>query len=225
MSELILATEGPCAGHLCDNCKICQRGRCCRKDDPDYTLPKLGEWDGPIYGELGILNDDGQRVECHCCGEWFRGLAAHIVHRHNLLADEYKAIFGLNKGQGLTSAATHEKISINAKTGSGIGRLKAMNDQIRPTPEQLSSMMKGKKGRLQGNRSHTIAAKRLYKSGYRLAWTKLSDDDVREIRRRAPKGHKEKLVVATEFGISVHMIYEIMSGQRWKVLEAIQGAD
>jgi hypothetical protein len=33
----------------------------------DTELPALGEWDGPLYGELGVLNTDGTRVECHLC--------------------------------------------------------------------------------------------------------------------------------------------------------------
>lgn len=109
MSKLAIPTEGPCAGHPCDNCKTCQRGRCCRRDNPKYKLPQLGEWDGPIYGELGVLHhDDGERVECHCCGEWFIHLGLHIWHAHDVTLEEYKAIFGLPSQRGLYSPAKRQ---------------------------------------------------------------------------------------------------------------------
>jgi hypothetical protein len=92
---------GPCAGHPCDNCKICQKGRCCRTDNPNYRLPELGEWDRPIYGELGVLHDDGEQVECHCCGAWFDALGMHVWKAHNLRPAEYRAIFGLGRTTGL----------------------------------------------------------------------------------------------------------------------------
>ena len=92
---------GPCVGHRCDACRTCERGRCCRRDDPEYRLPKLGDWDGPIYGHLGVLADDGVRAECHACGRFFDHLGAHVVQAHALTAAEYKAIFGLNNSTGL----------------------------------------------------------------------------------------------------------------------------
>jgi hypothetical protein len=35
---------------------------------PFDQLPKLGDWDGPIHGQLGVLATDGDKVECHVCG-------------------------------------------------------------------------------------------------------------------------------------------------------------
>lgn len=87
-------TEGPCAGHLCDRCAICRSGRCSRRDRPDCRLRELGDWGGPIYGELGALAVDGERVECHCCGRRYRSLAHHVWSTHGISADEYRAIFG-----------------------------------------------------------------------------------------------------------------------------------
>jgi hypothetical protein len=44
-----------------------------------HPLPGLGEWDGPIYGELGVLNvDEDGRPGCHACGRRFRFLGRHI---------------------------------------------------------------------------------------------------------------------------------------------------
>lgn len=106
MSTLEVATSGCCKGHPCDNCKTCQSGRCCRRDNPSYQLPKLGEWSGPIYGKLGVLEDDGTKVECHCCGEWFKAVGHHAWHAHNLTSMEYKSIFGLRHKGGIMSVST-----------------------------------------------------------------------------------------------------------------------
>lgn len=90
-----------CVGHPCDACKTCRSGRCCRRDQPGYRLPGLGEWDGPIHGRLGVLADDGENAQCHCCGEYFALLSLHVVRSHDLTPAEYKAIFGLEAGKGL----------------------------------------------------------------------------------------------------------------------------
>jgi hypothetical protein len=40
-----------------------------RRRIPLDQLPELGQWDGPIYGELGVLavDLDDSRVQCHAC--------------------------------------------------------------------------------------------------------------------------------------------------------------
>ena len=76
-------------------------------------LPGLGEWDGPIHGELGRLHDDGQRVACHACGRYFHHLAHHI-RAHNLTPDEYRAAFGLNRSTGLVGPQLAGKFRVLA---------------------------------------------------------------------------------------------------------------
>lgn len=106
--------EGPCVGHRCDNCRICLKGHCCRKDDPDYKLPALGDWDGPIHGELGVLENVGGKVVCHACGEDHGFLAPHIWHRHDLTVAEYRAIFGLARTCALAGDRFREAASASA---------------------------------------------------------------------------------------------------------------
>lgn len=140
MTTLTIPTEGPCRGHPCDNCKTCQSGRCCRKDNPDYKLPGLGEWDGPVYGELGVLNDDGEKVECHCCGEWYQQLTKHVEAAHDLTTREYKSIFGLRLKSGLVSTAVHQRRSqsalYNVEHNPNMHLL--TGEMINQTPEQIS---------------------------------------------------------------------------------------
>ena len=102
----------PCSDHPCDGCRTCRNGRCCRRDNPNYRLPELGEWDGPIYGDLGVLNDDGVMQECHCCGEWFVALGIHAYGMHNLTAREYRAIFGLRAKRKLAGGELRRRQSM-----------------------------------------------------------------------------------------------------------------
>src|SRR5436190_24328321 len=71
------------------------------------SLPACGDWEGPIYGELGVLAEtpDGDQVRCHACGGWYRSLATHAVRAHGLTAAEYRAIFGLRARTALAGAA------------------------------------------------------------------------------------------------------------------------
>ena len=48
-----------------------------------------------MHGQLGVLRDDGERVQCHACGEWFLHLGSHTFHGHGLTADAYRQRFGL----------------------------------------------------------------------------------------------------------------------------------
>ncbi len=52
-------------------------------------------WLGDVHGELGVLRDDGERAQCHACGDWFLHLGSHTWHAHGLTADEYRRVFGL----------------------------------------------------------------------------------------------------------------------------------
>ena len=36
----------------------------------------------PIHGDLGVLRDDGEEVQCHVCAEWFMHLPAHTYQPH-----------------------------------------------------------------------------------------------------------------------------------------------
>lgn len=139
---LAVATDGPCAGHPCDGCAICRSGTCCRRDHPDYRLPDEGDWDGPHYGDIGVFLQDGEQVQCHCCGEWKRMLVQHIRLKHNLTTAEYRAIFGLKVTQRLVADRTKEKLRDLL-----LGRI--ANGYVPPqgfhlTPEQLSQVHTGR---------------------------------------------------------------------------------
>jgi hypothetical protein len=141
---LPVAVSGCCTGHGCDECSTCLRGRCCRRDNPDYRLPTLGDWDGPLFGDLGRLNDDGDRVECHACGGWYRLLATHLPV-HDLTAREYKRIFGLPLSQGLVGRTLSEKLAhavawFSDPDDPRTRRFFEARAQSMPTTEQISAV-------------------------------------------------------------------------------------
>jgi hypothetical protein len=63
----------------------------------DAALSALGDRDGPIFGELVVLAEEGCRVQCHICGRWKKQLANHALYAHRVSPAEYRAIFGLNR--------------------------------------------------------------------------------------------------------------------------------
>jgi len=62
-------------------------------------------WDEPIYGEPGVLRTDGDRVECHICGGWYKLLGGHVFQAHGVYADTYRLLFGLRMRTGLAGEA------------------------------------------------------------------------------------------------------------------------
>lgn len=68
---------------------------------PQHQRPKVGDWDGPIFGELGVLEVEEDGIRCHICGRWFRYLSSHILGKHGVHPDEYRAYFGLRASKSL----------------------------------------------------------------------------------------------------------------------------
>lgn len=154
---LTIAAEGPCIGHECDNCSTCRRGRCCRRDNPNYKLPELGSWSGTIYGQLGTFTEDMNGVQCHCCGEFFQSLGTHAWQKHNLTAKEYRAVFGLRARRSLITAGLHLRLQASA-----VERREILLNNIKPggglTPEQISALRTGAHRRLEVSQDKTYQA-------------------------------------------------------------------
>jgi predicted transcriptional regulator len=159
-----IAAGGPCAGHPCDDCWHCQRGTCCRRDLPDYQLPELGDWEGVVHGELGVLLEEGDWVQCHACGKYYKALISHIFAKRGLLAAEYKSLFGLNQTPGLTSSETSSKIGDHAQALVAAGKIGPgtlwSGSVISFTPEQRSAHLRGRKPSLQAAKNNWAAARR-----------------------------------------------------------------
>jgi hypothetical protein len=89
-----------------------------------------------IYGDVGIIAYDPieDKLQCHLCGKWFRGLSAHVVVAHGWTADEYREEFGLNRNQALICEGTREKLS---RINRELGLWKHLNSQTMTKPELL----------------------------------------------------------------------------------------
>lgn len=65
-----------------------------------------------IYGEMGVLADDGEKVQCHICGRWFLALPRHLTSSHKVSAKDYRDQFGLNRTQPLISQGLSERLAV-----------------------------------------------------------------------------------------------------------------
>jgi hypothetical protein len=64
-----------------------------RTSRPIGRLPS-GE---PYYAPLGQMRSDGERVQCHLCGRWFKMVGgSHLLAAHGWTTAEYREAFRLN---------------------------------------------------------------------------------------------------------------------------------
>lgn len=217
--KLPIAAEGCCAGHGCDDCRTCQRGRCCRRDNPEYRLPKLGDWDGPIYGELGVVaRPDGDKAECHICGESFHHVTIHAAWIHDVTAEEYRALFGLTVRDSMVSLSNANRLSRRAKDGNMAERLQGLDPRHGLTPEQWSAYVKqyiatdearrvvlGKPPRYSRERIFPL----LHSRGHRIATDEEREDIVRLRSAGVPPAE-----CARRYGISIRTVRKIFAASR-----------
>ena len=67
---------------------------------------------GPKLPPIGVLliDDDGSRIQCHVCGDWYINLAQHAYLKHGLPAHMYKEQAGLNHSTKLMSPNYRDRI-------------------------------------------------------------------------------------------------------------------
>lgn len=111
--------------------------------------PDRDWWEGPIHGALGVLATDGERVQCHICGHFFRSLATHVTRGHGLPADEYRALFGLRHRTGLVGPTLREQL--RQRGAPVLGRYQGQGQELlaTATPEQRSAWTRGRTLRLE----------------------------------------------------------------------------
>lgn len=68
-----------------------------------------------------VFSADGERVQCHACGRWFRGLNAHLK-MHGLDAETYKEAYDINRTASLWPPALAAK-QREAALGRGQGEI------------------------------------------------------------------------------------------------------
>lgn len=176
MSLLFYMDAGPCIGHPCDMCFLCQRGHCCRKDMPDYLPPSPGAWQGVIYGQIGVLNEENGKVECHCCGKVFKSLHSHIFRSHGLWSDEYRILFGLNATCNLLTSSTANILRGYLVRSRLQGKM--LGNGHLPTPEQMSAIRKGRKARPQARLKYLEAAGKRVPYGSKISAAKTANSPI-----------------------------------------------
>lgn len=70
---------------------------------------------GTVWGDRGVLAEEGDSVQCHACGTWWPMLGQHVFRFHYLRAKQYRKAFGLNATQPLCSQWYSDKRSQQAK--------------------------------------------------------------------------------------------------------------
>lgn len=84
---------------------------------------------------IGVVVDDGERVQCHVCGRWYGRLLTHALRTHELLPDDYREAFGIARGKSLVGPATALKMrqaALDRDQGS-VGRANIAPTAGRPT--------------------------------------------------------------------------------------------
>ena len=74
-------------------------------------IPQEGRPQLPPLGIL-IADDDGERLQCHVCGAFWRGLVYHVRQSHYLDAATYRETYGLNRTAVLVSPALQASLRI-----------------------------------------------------------------------------------------------------------------
>ena len=238
-----------CAGHICDECRMCTgsqttKAHCCRGDNPDYRLPKTGEWE-PYYGRLGVMNEAGDEQECHACGGWFQAIGYHIWRKHDLNADEYRALFGLRRTEPLAGLAVRERTRQRLRPWAGQNVEANLAKMNGITPERRA-MLAARPGRLQhrgrvlrrclecGREFWTITKNVRHhganycsmscasksRRGIRASNRKHSPELVAEIRQRYARGDISQSQLANDYGLTQPRVSEMVIGKNWMVPEA-----
>jgi len=119
-------------------------------------------WTGPLHGRLGVLADDGERVQCHICGAFFGNLGGHVSQVHGLTPDDYKRRFGLNATTGLIGPAlrrARQQEGDERKLGPDYARFMAAGARARAAAQGPRST-KGRRLRLQQRLDPKVQAAR-----------------------------------------------------------------
>lgn len=53
---------------------------------------------------LGVQPEREDALQCRECGTWYRGLGAHLAHKHQISADDYRTRYGLPVSRSLDAA-------------------------------------------------------------------------------------------------------------------------
>lgn len=101
-----------------------------------------------MHGTYGKFLNNGDKAQCHICGEWFTSVGCHTNQAHGIPANEYREIFGLSCTQGLESCLYLKKRAEKAKKEYDLG-LHTGLVPFSTSPQKISDKVRGHPRRLQ----------------------------------------------------------------------------
>jgi hypothetical protein len=104
------------------------------------------QYERPHFGSFGQIDTVGDRLVCHICGRDFAALSKHVSQIHDISADRYREMFGLNRTHGLWSASLKKRQS-EKQTARGLGDIgRAVMAKRSPEELQAQRIRAGHKG-------------------------------------------------------------------------------
>lgn len=99
----------------------------------------LPQQEPEMFGWSGVLLRDKNtdEVQCHICGKWFHFLGMHIVSKHVISCDYYRAKYGLKNKQALCSRAYS---TARRELAEKQGHLKPSNGKLPRAPGRKYGM-------------------------------------------------------------------------------------
>jgi hypothetical protein len=147
---------------------------------------------------------DGLAV-CHVCGEAFGTLNVHVWKAHDLTAAEYKALFGLNRKQGLSGTSTTEKKRDASRRLIAEGRINPNNLVDLRTPEQrvqASAVRRRKQAKNNSRSAETSARPEVREAIRQKAIERMSAPVAKKHQSQAMKDyavtHRDELVARSK---------------------------
>lgn len=94
-------------------------------------VPEVGSPSG--HGQWGVLDDDGETVLCHECGERLRRLGWHVGRTHGITVRDYKLKHGLPLSRGLLPAQDRERAAEASRSKVGSAAWARLEEARDPT--------------------------------------------------------------------------------------------
>lgn len=116
--------------------------------------------DLPRVGEV-VTDADGERVQCHICGEFYGSLARHVRWTHGIDGDAYRERYGLTRKQSLDSPVVQAANRARAlKQGSATNLSMAGQKSLSGRPRGTSARVSERIMRSLQHQSHPTGESR-----------------------------------------------------------------
>jgi predicted transcriptional regulator len=98
------------------------------------------------YGAISITMD-GEKMQCHVCGDLFSSVQAHAWQRHNLTADQYREKYKLAHETGLISEAERDRRKFKTLEWLGKQTEEDKAEFLQKAKERYQAYLRNKRGK------------------------------------------------------------------------------